>query len=172
MLLFVRRAGSSSSFLPEDGTHTFVARDPLSNPNGPLDHDLFLLCERETVKLLRNHPCLTLWVGGNEQTPRDEALEEDLRLHPLFESFTSYNNCVEEINLKVKDPSTYLDGTRVYIKGLCGTNFLMGKGVLRMALIKSKTLGTSSGQIFHYGFNPEVGSVGIPVADTIQTTMR
>ncbi|KAF6143240.1 hypothetical protein GIB67_039023 [Kingdonia uniflora] len=34
---------------------------PVSNPNGPLDHDLFLLCVRDTVKLLRNHPSLALW---------------------------------------------------------------------------------------------------------------
>ena len=55
----------------------------MSNPNGPLDHDLFLLCARDTVKLLRNHPSLALWVEGNEQVPPDDmnkALKNDLRV--------------------------------------------------------------------------------------------
>ena len=55
----------------------------MSNPNGPLDHDLFLLCARVTVKLLSNHPSLALWVEGNEQVPPDDmnkALKNDLRV--------------------------------------------------------------------------------------------
>ena len=54
--------------------------DPVSNQNGPLDHDLLLLCARDTVKLLRNHPSLALWVGGNEEVPPDDinkALKND-----------------------------------------------------------------------------------------------
>ena len=61
----------------------------MSNPNGPLDHDPFLLCARDTVKLLRNHPSLAVWVEGNEQVPPDDinkALKNDLRLHPYFEN--------------------------------------------------------------------------------------
>eukprot|EP01018_Ginkgo_biloba_P034388 Gb_34575 [translate_table: standard] len=45
---------------------------PISNPNGPLDHDLFLECARGTIKLLCNHASLALWVGGNEQHPPDK----------------------------------------------------------------------------------------------------
>ncbi|KAK6159893.1 hypothetical protein DH2020_003274 [Rehmannia glutinosa] len=61
---------------------------PLSNPVCPLDHDLFLLCARDTIKLLRNHPSLALWVGGNERAPPDDinmALKKDLILHPYFQ---------------------------------------------------------------------------------------
>ncbi|OAY68627.1 Mannosylglycoprotein endo-beta-mannosidase [Ananas comosus] len=60
---------------------------PVSNPDGPLDHDLFLLCARDTVKLLRNHASLALWVGGNEQTPPEDinkALKNDLKLPPVL----------------------------------------------------------------------------------------
>ncbi|KAJ6757185.1 MANNOSYLGLYCOPROTEIN ENDO-BETA-MANNOSIDASE [Salix koriyanagi] len=69
---------------------------PVSNPNGPLDHDLFMLCARDTVKLLRNHPSLALWVGGNEQVPPPDinnALKDELKLHPHFESLHNTGNC-------------------------------------------------------------------------------
>lgn len=42
---------------------------PPSEASWPDDHSLFLECARDTVKLLRNHPSLALWVGGNEQIP-------------------------------------------------------------------------------------------------------
>ncbi|GER55392.1 beta-mannosidase [Striga asiatica] len=149
--------------------------DPVSNPNGPLDHDLFLLCARDTVKLLRNHPSLALWVGGNEQTPPPDinaALEEHLRLHPLFESFTECNNCMEEIYLKMKDPSTYLDGTRVYIKGSLWDGFADGKGNFKDGPYEIQNPDNFfKNDFFDYGFNPEVGSVGMPVAATIRATI-
>ncbi|KAI3770655.1 hypothetical protein L6452_01796 [Arctium lappa] len=149
--------------------------DPVSNPDGPLDHDLFLYCARDTVKLLRNHPSLALWVGGNEQVPPDdinEALTNDLKLHPFFLKANENNKSKEETTPTLMDPSQYLDGTRIYIKGSLWEGFADGEG------------GWSDGpyeiqnpedffkdDFYKYGFNPEVGNVGVPVAATIRATM-
>ncbi|KAG5391659.1 hypothetical protein IGI04_021622 [Brassica rapa subsp. trilocularis] len=141
--------------------------DPVSNPNGPLDHDLFLLCARDTVKLLRNHPSLALWVGGNEQVPPEdinEALKQDLRLHPYFTT--------QLLPDEDSDPSVYLDGTRVYIQGSMWDGFADGKGNFTDGPYKIQyPEDFFKDTYYEYGFNPEVGSVGMPVADTIRATM-
>ncbi|KAG5056102.1 hypothetical protein JHK85_008612 [Glycine max] len=106
---------------------------PVSNPNGPLDHDLFLFSARDTVKLLRNHPSLALWVGGNEQVPPDDinaALKNDLRLHPYFESEDENSKPVGDWFPMSTDFSQYLDGTRIYIQGSMWDGFADGKGEL------------------------------------------
>ena len=105
----------------------------MSNPNGPLDHDLFLFSARDTVKLLRNHPSLALWVGGNEQVPPDDinaALKNDLRLHPYFESVEENSKPVGDWFPMSTDFSQYLDGTRIYIQGSMWDGFADGKGEL------------------------------------------
>ncbi|KAK4424660.1 Mannosylglycoprotein endo-beta-mannosidase [Sesamum alatum] len=145
---------------------------PVSNPDGPLDHDLFLLCARDTVKLLRNHPSLALWVGGNEQVPPDDintALRKDLELHPYF---TNCKHSKEEISAISKDPSEYLDGTRIYIQGSMWDGFANGKGDFTDGPYEIQNPENFFKDDFYkYGFNPEVGSVGIPVAATIRATM-
>ncbi|XP_010528880.1 PREDICTED: mannosylglycoprotein endo-beta-mannosidase [Tarenaya hassleriana] len=143
---------------------------PVSNPNGPLDHDLFLLCARDTVKLLRNHPSLALWVGGNEQVPPKDinaALEHDLRLHPLFNT-----QMLEHSSESDQDPSLYLDGTRVYIKGSLWDGFADGKGNFTDGPYEIQYPESFFRDDFYkFGFNPEIGSVGMPVANTIRATM-
>lgn len=140
----------------------------MSNPDGPLDHDLFMLCARDTVKLLRNHPSLALWVGGNEQVPPDDintALENDLKLHPYFE-------ILPVLSSSLKDPSQYLDGTRVYIKGSMWDGFANGKGDFTDGPYEIQNPEDFFKEGYYkYGFNPEVGSVGMPVAATIRATM-
>ncbi|KAL1195384.1 Mannosylglycoprotein endo-beta-mannosidase [Cardamine amara subsp. amara] len=140
---------------------------PVSNPNGPLDHDLFLLCARDTVKLLRNHPSLALWVGGNEQVPPkdiNEALMRDLRLHPYFKT--------QLLSDQDSDPSVYLDGTRDYIQGSMWDGFADGKGNFSDGPYEIQYPEDFFKDTFYkFGFNPEVGSVGMPVADTIRATM-
>ncbi|KAG8363817.1 hypothetical protein BUALT_Bualt19G0061700 [Buddleja alternifolia] len=144
---------------------------PVSNPDGPLDHDLFLLCARDTVKLLRNHPSLALWVGGNEQVPPDDinkALKNDLKLHPYFESS---NVSKEVISPILKDPSEYLDGTRIYIQGSMWDGFANGKGDFTDGPYQIQyPENFFKDDFYKYGFNPEVGSVGMPVAATIRAT--
>ncbi|RZB45431.1 Mannosylglycoprotein endo-beta-mannosidase isoform C [Glycine soja] len=148
---------------------------PVSNPNGPLDHDLFLFCARDTVKLLRNHPSLALWVGGNEQTPPDDinvALKNDLKLHPYFEHGEEKEKPVGDLSPRLGDPSQYLDGTRIYIQGSLWDGFADGKGDFTdgpYEIQNPEDFFTDS--FYNYGFNPEVGSVGMPVAATIRATM-
>ncbi|MQL83054.1 hypothetical protein Taro_015519 [Colocasia esculenta] len=148
---------------------------PISNPRGPLDHDLFLLCARDTVKLLRNHASLALWVGGNEQTPPEDintALKQDLGLHPLFQCCGKFGTSAEDSLQESKDPSQYLDGTRVYIQGSMWDGFANGKGDFTDGPYEIQNPEDFfSDNFYNYGFNPEVGSVGMPVAATIRATM-
>ncbi|MCD7453754.1 hypothetical protein HAX54_021987 [Datura stramonium] len=147
--------------------------DPVSNPDGPLDHDLFLLCARDTVKLLRNHPSLALWVGGNEQVPPPDinaALKNDLQLHPYY--MNSNNSGISTITPVIKDPSQYLDGTRVYIQGSMWDGFADGKGDFTDGPYEIQNPEDFfKHDYYKYGFNPEVGNVGMPVAATIRATM-
>ena len=117
--------------------------DPVSNPNGPLDHDLLLLCARDTVKLLRNHPRLALLIGENEQVPPDDInkdLENVLRLNPYFEYSNEISKFSEDLSVVSKDPSQYFYGTRVYIKGPLWDGFANLRGASLMALTKSEIL--------------------------------
>ncbi|KAK3200263.1 hypothetical protein Dsin_023678 [Dipteronia sinensis] len=148
---------------------------PVSNPDGPLDHDLFMLSARDTVKLLRNHSSLALWVGGNEQVPPEDinkALKNDLKLHPFFINSNEIGKSMKDLSLAEKDPSQYLDGTRVYIQGSMWDGFADGKGNFTDGPYEIQYPEDFFKDSFYkYGFNPEVGSVGMPVAATIKATM-
>jgi mannosylglycoprotein endo-beta-mannosidase len=139
-----------------------------------LDHDLFLLCARDTVKLLRNHASLALWVGGNEQVPPidiNSALKNDLKLHPMFAS-CQVSKYQENLLQESTDPSKYLDGTRVYVQGSMWNGFADGKGDFTDGPYEIQYPESFFKDSFYkYGFNPEVGSVGVPVAATIRATM-
>ncbi|KAK4378965.1 hypothetical protein RND71_000827 [Anisodus tanguticus] len=114
----------------------------VSNPDGPLDQDRFLLCARDTVKLLRNHPSLALNGGTSAITP------------------------------VIKDPIQYLDGTRVYIQGSMWDGFADGKGDFTDGPYEIQNPEDFfKPDYYKYGFNPEVGNVGMPVAATIRATM-
>lgn len=134
-----------------------------------------MLCARDTVKLLRNHPSLALWVGGNEQVPPEDintALKEELKLHPHFENSTANGNSTKEISPVLKDPSQYLDGTRIYVQGSMWDGFANGKGDFTDGPYEIQYPESFfKDEFYQYGFNPEVGSVGMPVAATIRATM-
>lgn len=148
---------------------------PVSNPDGPLDHALFMHCARDTVKLLRNHPSLALWVGGNEQVPPDDinaALKNDLRLHPNFQMSNENDKSKEKAPPVLMDPSQYLDGTRIYIQGSMWDGFANGKGDFSDGPYEIQyPENFFKDDYYNYGFNPEVGNVGMPVAATIRATM-
>ncbi|XP_059652438.1 mannosylglycoprotein endo-beta-mannosidase [Cornus florida] len=148
---------------------------PVSNPDGPLDHELFLLCARDTIKLLRNHPSLALWVGGNEQVPPEDintTLKNDLKLHPHFEGLNESGKSQEDITKTLIDPSQFLDGTRIYIQGSMWDGFANGKGDFTDGPYEIQNPENFfKDDYYKYGFNPEVGSVGMPVAATIRATM-
>eukprot|EP00897_Mesotaenium_endlicherianum_P010214 jgi/Mesen1/9220/ME000591S08540 len=138
-----------------------------SDPTWPLDHDLFLDCARDTVRMLRNHASLALWVGGNETKPPPDinaALIRDLRL------WEAPGDAVASAT-DADDPSLLLDGARVYVEGSLWNGFGDGKG------------GWSDGPYeiqepewyfregyYKWGFNPEIGNVGVPESATIRAT--
>ncbi|KAF5740062.1 putative beta-mannosidase [Tripterygium wilfordii] len=148
---------------------------PVSNPNGPLDHELFMLCARDTVKLLRNHASLALWVGGNEQIPPNDinmSLKNELKLHPDFMNANETENTMDNLSVTWVNPSQYLDGTRIYIQGSMWDGFANGKGDFTDGPYEIQYPESFFNDDFYrYGFNPEVGSVGMPVAATIRATM-
>ncbi|PHU12902.1 Mannosylglycoprotein endo-beta-mannosidase [Capsicum chinense] len=135
--------------------------DPVSNPYGPLDHDLFLLCARDTVKLLRNHPILSLWVGGNEQVPPPDvnaALKNDLQLHPYY--MNSNNSGTSAITPVIKDPSRYLDSA--LLEGYTSDMWSRYTGVL---IWKTQNPWTGlRGQFYDHLHDQTAGFYGCPSA--------
>lgn len=131
-----------------------------SDNSWPLDHPLFLACVHDTVKLLRNHASLALWVGGNEVIPApdlNDRLVRDFALPPPFPP---------------TDPSLALDGTRMYIPGSLWGGLGAGDGSWSDGPYGIQNLEDYfSPEFYRWGFNPEIGSVGVPEAATIRSTM-
>ncbi|THU41099.1 glycosyl hydrolase [Niastella caeni] len=50
------------------------SEDQWTRRNYPNDHSLFLQSVADQVKLVRNHPSLAIWCGGNEITPPEDIL--------------------------------------------------------------------------------------------------
>ena len=71
LLLFVRPCrGRMSSPCMACSTQWHLhalQNSPISNASWPLDHRLFIASAADTIRRLRNHACLALWCGGNEQ---------------------------------------------------------------------------------------------------------
>lgn len=114
-------------------------------------------------------------MGGNEQVPPEDinsALKTYLKLHPYFENLNSNYISKKEPFPVLKDPSQYLDGTRVYVQGSLWDGFGDGKGDFKDGPYEIQNPEDFFKEdYFKYGFNPEVGSVGMPVAATIRATM-
>jgi len=110
----------------------------------PDDHSLFLASAIDQVKMLRNHPSLCFWDGGNEMAPPADirrALQKRImpRLDPdrLFVSHSTSQQLY-----------THPDS-------------LVGDGPYGIQPIDTFFTHRS------FPFNPEVGSVGLPVAETL-----
>eukprot|EP00850_Spirogloea_muscicola_P022865 SM000315S11902 [mRNA] locus=s315:76654:82974:- [translate_table: standard] len=203
---------------------------PPSESSWPLDHALFLQSAEDTIKMLRNHASLALWVGGNEQHPAkdiNDALQSWLHLRgisdkrivdkdteaeswmPSDELVTSRDStigltsneappsalpssawicchlthCQPDYPLgtssicgsqhgKKDDPSRCLDGSRIYIQGSLWEGFAKGNGDFRDGPYTIQEPETFFKDNFYpYAFNPEIGSVGVPVAATVRATM-
>lgn len=104
----------------------------------PDDHGLFLRSAADQVKMIRNHPSLALWCGGNEITPTDDIL------FPLKDSIVGQ-----------------LDGTRYFIdfsnSDSMSYNALGGNGDGPYGIQDIKTFYAHR----TFPFNSEVGSVGV-----------
>ncbi|CAI5496401.1 unnamed protein product, partial [Closterium sp. Naga37s-1] len=130
---------------------------PPSDPSWPLDHCLFLACAQDSVRMLRNHASLALWVGGNETVPAadlNDSLKSMLRLYDAESD---------------PDPSLLLDGTRAYIEGSLWGGFADSQGGWT-----DGPYGIQNPEDFFcpdyypYAFNPEIGSVGVPEAESLR----
>ena len=106
--------------------------------NYPDDHNLFIASAADQIKLIRNHPSLAIWCGGNEIT-----LPEDI-FHALKDSLMPL-----------------LDGTRWFIdysnSDSMSYNSLGGNGDGPYGIQDIKTFWGER----TFPFNSEVGSVGI-----------
>lgn len=114
----------------------------------PLDHQLYIACAADTVKLLRNHPSLCFWCGGNELNPPSLP-------PPDIEAALT-----QEIMPK-------LDGTRLYIPSSLSDG--LGPGDGPYGILAPATFYTTTFQ--GNPFNPEIGSIGTPNIETLQRFM-
>lgn len=113
--------------------------------------DIFLACASDTIQLLRNHPSLLFWCGANESRPGGKLKDG---LPALVET---------------------VDGTRPYIymstniSGSTDDQYLDGPyGCLEPEMFFDRTL---SGWLKDTPFNPELGSVGMPVIESMLAMM-
>jgi len=104
----------------------------------PDDHSLFIRSVVDQVKMIRNHPSLAIWCGGNEIGPPEDIV-------------TVMNDTLDST----------LDGTRLFIEsstsGEMYYNFKGGTG--------DGPYGIQEPEIFwkekSFPFNPELGSIGM-----------
>jgi hypothetical protein len=115
----------------------------------PDKHSLFVNSVIDQVKMLRNHPSLYLWCGGNEFPPPadiDKILKKEV--------FPQY------------------DGTRFYLNESTSTelaqNTLGGNGDGPYGIQNPANFFT----VTSYPFNPELGSVGVPNVETMRKIME
>jgi len=114
----------------------------------PDDHSLFIRSVIDQVKMLRNHPSLYLWCGGNEYPPSkniDEKLENEI--FPKYDETRYYLN-----------QSTSPELAR---------NTIGGGGDGPYGLQDPRRFFATPS----YPFNPEIGSVGMPNVETMRKMM-
>lgn len=114
----------------------------------PDDHSLFLTSVIDQIKMLRNHPSLYLWCGGNEFPPPDDINEKlEKEIIPEF------------------------DETRYYV------NYSTSDSILRNTIggTGDGPYGIQDPRRFFvtksFPFNPELGSVGVPNVETMRKIM-
>ncbi len=115
----------------------------------PDNHSLFINSVIDQVKMLRNHPSLYMWCGGNEFPP-PENINEQL----ADEIFPKY------------------DGTRYYLNESTSSdlarNTIGGPGDGPYGIQNpARFFNTPS-----YPFNPEIGSIGMPNVETMRRMMN
>jgi mannosylglycoprotein endo-beta-mannosidase len=111
----------------------------------PDNHDLFLESAIDQIKMLRNHPSLYLWCGGNETLPPSDilkALQGDIL--PRF------------------DPGRFFLEMSTSSKLM--TNTIGGVGDGPYSIREPASIFTERS----FPFNPETGSIGIPNYEGLQ----
>ena len=139
------------------------------NYSWPEDHSIFLACVRDTVVMLRNHPSLLFWVGGNELYPAAKSpplsirtavpdiireLDQPGRFY-IPSSMSNYTDYDPEYALAPKDgPYGILLDSDFYERNP-GLTFWNG----------------SRAQDLVIGFQPELGSVSTPTYESMRRFM-
>lgn len=118
----------------------------------PDDHKLYIQCAEDTVKMLRNHPSLCFWCGGNELNP------------PMLPPKDIENALRYDIIKK-------RDGTRLYISSSLSEGIGPRDGPYGILDPKSFFTREPYYPGFDSPFNPEIGSVGTPVVESIRAMM-
>ncbi len=114
----------------------------------PDDHSLFISTAIDQIKMLRNHPSLYLWCGGNEFPPPldiHEKLEKEI--------FPKYDETRYYVNESTSDS---------ILRNTIGGN---GDGPYGIQDPKRFFVTQS------YPFNPELGSVGMPNVESMRKMM-
>jgi hypothetical protein len=111
----------------------------------PDNHDLFLESVIDQVRMLRNHPSLYLWCGGNETLPPPDILKS-----------------LEGDVLPRFDPKRYFLEMSTSSKLM--TNTIGGVGDGPYSIREPEKIFTERS----FPFNPETGSIGIPNYDGLK----
>lgn len=136
----------------------WITADCNAGSGNPADHQLFLDSARDAVRMLRNHPSLCLWVGGNEGPPPgdlDERLATIVRDEDGTRPYVSFST----------DPGAGLGTSGQFSDGPYG---ILYPGQFFDGTWTTHRTSTGAPQ----PFTPETGSVGTPVAETIRAIMN
>ncbi len=111
----------------------------------PDNHDLFLESVTDQVRMLRNHPSLYLWCGGNETLPPEDILKAlKAYILPRF------------------DPKRFF--LEMSTSSMLMTNTIGGTGDGPYGIREPEKIFTERS----FPFNPETGSIGIPNFDGLK----
>jgi len=114
----------------------------------PDDHSLFISSAIDQIKMLRNHPSLYMWCGGNEFPPPPDINEKlEGKIFPEYDETRYY------VNESTSDS---------ILRNIIGGN---GDGPYGIQDPKRFFITQS------YPFNPELGSVGMPNVETMRKMM-
>lgn len=114
----------------------------------PDDHNLFLESAIDQIKMLRNHPSLYIWCGGNETYPPADILKAlEKNIFPIY------------------DPKRFFLDMSTSPKLM--TNSIGGNGDGPYGIREPEKIFTERS----YPFNPETGSIGIPNYDGLKKFM-
>ncbi len=108
----------------------------------PDNHNLFLESAIDQIKMLRNHPSLYLWCGGNETLPPSDILK-----------------ALEETIFPTFDPGRFF--LEMSTSSRLMTNSIGGVGDGPYGIREPESVFTERS----FPFNPETGSIGIPNYD-------
>lgn len=111
----------------------------------PDNHSLFLKSAADQIKMLRNHPSLAVWSGGNEIAPPDDI-----------------NGALKSKILPKLDPD------RLYISHSTAQKLYTHSASVRADGPYNIQAPTTFFTHRSRPFNPEIGSVGLPIASTLR----